>query len=121
MRIRRGRSKYLFSCLIIVIVLLNGNFFVRPYPPAKFPPPYTTAQPSSIKFPSQIRIERINTNNYTTFLKRSEEFQLKGDNFAAVVCSNRYLCELGSAAVDEKNASRSAHTLYKTLWRLPNE
>lgn len=78
-------------------------------------------KPSSIKFPNRNRIERINTNNYTAFLKRSEEFQLKGDNFGAIVCNNRYLCELGSAAVDEKNASRSAHTLYKILWRLPNE
>lgn len=78
-------------------------------------------KPSSIKFPNRNRIERINAHNYTAFLKRSEEFQLNGDSVAAMVCENRYLCELGSAAVDEKNATRSAHTLFKTLWRLPNE
>lgn len=121
MRTRRGRSKYSFSCLIIDIALLsNGNSFVRPYPPVRFPPPpppYTTIKPSAIKFPSRNRIERVNTNNnYTEFLKRSEKFQLNGENFAAIVCENRYLCELGLAAVDEKNATRSAHTLYKTLW-----
>lgn len=78
-------------------------------------------KPSSIKFPSRNRIERIHSHNYTVFLRRSEEYKSNEDNFAAVVCENRYLCELGSAAVDEQNATQSSHTLYKTLWRLPNE
>lgn len=102
---------------------LSDVLFIRPYPPVRFPSPYSTRLPSKVNIPTRNRIERFSVNklNHMAFLERSKAFRKNDNILASIVCENRYLCELGSIAVDEENATKSAHTLYKALWRLPNE
>lgn len=105
------------------------NLDYRPFQsPIQYPAPYTTRYPPNMSYPirnrndNRNRFERVSINklNYTEFLEKSKKLRQSGSSFEAVICENRYLCELGSVAVDEKNATKSAHTLYKSLWRLPN-
>lgn len=84
--------------------------------------PSTTQPPLNI-YAGRNRIERLthDKRKYLVHLERSKELQRIGSMSAANSCEKRYLCELGLMAVDEKNATQSANTLYKALWRISNE
>lgn len=98
-------------------------------PPVLYPipsAPYfgpTTQTPFNI-YGSRNRIQRLTSHDkpkYLAFLEKSKELYRIGSVSAANSCAKRYLCELGLVAVNEKNATQSADTLYKALWRISNE
>lgn len=76
-----------------------------------------------VKTAGKKRIERITheKRKYLPFLEKSKHLRSIGSHSGANSCENRHLCELGLVAVNEKNPSNSAHTLYKALWRISNE
>lgn len=103
-------------------------FHSRLFSPPIFPTPYTNYPKTTHKSPSNIysgrnRFERLTPDKrkYLSFLEKSKILRRVGSHSAANSCESRHLCELGIAAVIEKSATKSAHTLYKALWRISNE
>lgn len=81
------------------------------------------AQTSLNIYSGRNRIQRLthDKRKYLAYLGKSRELHRIGSVSEANRCENRYLCELGLLAVNEKNATQSANTLYKALWRISNE
>ncbi|XP_055323800.1 uncharacterized protein LOC129578754 isoform X2 [Sitodiplosis mosellana] len=108
------------------VVLVNANS-TSPYSPTFFPkPPFyltVTPKPPVNIYTGRNQFERLTheKQKYLSFLERSKELRQIGSHSGANSCENRYLCELGIVAVNEENASKSAHTLYKALWHISNE
>lgn len=100
----------------------------RPYTPVLYPMQSalylrpTTQTPLNI-YAGRNRIQRLthDKRKYLAYLEKSKELHRIGSVSAANSCENRYLCELGLVAVNEKNATQSANTLYKALWQISNE
>lgn len=107
------------------------TFFCSPNdhsPPLLYPLPSTsylrpTAQTPLNIYNNRNRIQRLTNDKqkYLAYLEKSKELHRIGSVIAAQHCANRYLCELGLVAVNEKDATQSANTLYKALWRISNE
>lgn len=131
----RGECKFHIVSLFLSLLLKELRishayslilYVCRPYSPTIYPTPYylkATQKPPLNIYAGRNRFERLTheKQKYLLFLERSKELRQIGSHSGANSCENRYLCELGTVAVDEKNASKSAHTLYKALWRISNE
>lgn len=109
-------------------ICLTMDIEHSPYPPVLYPIPSAPYLRPTMQTPLNIftgrnRIQRLthDKRKYLAYLERSKELHRIGSVLAANSCENRYLCELGLVAVNEKNATKSANTLYTALWQISNE
>lgn len=79
--------------------------------------------PRPVNYYAKNGFERIihERRKYVPYLDKANHLRNIGSHSGANSCEKRHLCELGLVAVNEKNPSKSAHTMYKALWRISNE
>lgn len=102
--------------------------YPTPFLPAYRPPSYpsymaprptkTAAFPYTLNKDEEVPAEQ--PADMAEFMDTSRKLRDSGQIVMAVLCENRHLCEMGLAAVKEKDPNKSAHTIYKSLWRISN-
>lgn len=91
--------------------------YPSPYPSYMSRPTQNTAFPYTLNKNELVQIENTSEMDY---METSRKLRKNGEIVMAVQCENRHLCEMGINAVKEKDPDKSAHTIYKSLWRISN-
>lgn len=92
--------------------------YPRPYPAYMASrPTKITAFPYTLNKDEQEAVEKPTEIDY---MDTSRRLRRNGDIVMAALCENRHLCEMGLNATRENDPNKSAHTIYKSLWRISN-